>query len=260
MKAIILCAGKGTRLRPLTYTTAKHLIPVANKPVILYTIEKIKSAGIKEIGIIVSPENRQDFITALGDGSQYGVNLTYILQEEPKGLAHAVLMAKHFLGDEDFMMYLGDNLIMDDIRPFVKEFEEKKELSALIMLSPVQDPSRFGIAVMEGNKIIKIESLVEKPKPEEAPSNIAIIGRYVLNPTIFDCLSGLNPGYGGEIQLTDALKILCKREAVYGYLFEGKRYDIGGKSEWLRANFELALEDGELRDYVVEWFKELKSL
>jgi len=155
VKAIILCAGKGTRLRPLTYTTAKHLIPVANKPVILYTIEKIKSAGIKEIGIIVSPENRQDFMAALGDGSQYGVNLTYILQEEPKGLAHAVLMAKDFLGDEDFMMYLGDNLIMDDIRPFVKEFEEKKELSALIMLSPVQDPSRFGIAVMDGNKIVK---------------------------------------------------------------------------------------------------------
>ena len=244
MKAIILCAGKGTRLRPLTYTTAKHLIPVANKPVILYTIEKIKSAGIKEIGIIVSPENRQDFIAALGDGSQYDVNLTYILQEEPKGLAHAVLMAKDFLGDEDFMMYLGDNLIMDDIRPFVKEFEEKKELSALIMLSPVQDPSRFGIAVMEGNKIIKT---IEKPK--EPPSNLAIIGLYLFRKDIFEGIANIKPSWRGELEITDAIDWLIQHKGtVEGHIIYGWWKDTGKPEDLIEANHKIL-------DEIIEEFK-----
>ncbi|MEJ5258025.1 MAG: glucose-1-phosphate thymidylyltransferase [Fervidobacterium sp.] len=244
MKAIILCAGKGTRLRPLTYTTAKHLIPVANKPVILYTIEKIKSVGIHEIGMIVSPENINDFQETLGDGSKYGVKLSYILQPEPKGLAHAVLMAKDFLGDEDFMMYLGDNLIMDDIRPFVKEFEEKKELSALIMLSPVQDPTRFGIAVMEGSKIVKT---VEKPK--EPPSNLAIIGLYLFRKDIFEGIANIKPSWRNELEITDAIDWLIQnKETVEGHIIYGWWKDTGKPEDLIEANHKIL-------DDVIEEFK-----
>ncbi len=244
MKAIILCAGKGTRLRPLTYTTAKHLIPVANKPVILYTIEKIKSVGINEIGMIVSPENINDFQETLGDGSKYGVKLSYILQPEPKGLAHAVLMAKDFLGDEDFMMYLGDNLIMDDIRPFVKEFEEKKELSALIMLSPVQDPTRFGIAVMEGSKIVKT---VEKPK--EPPSNLAIIGLYLFRKDIFEGIANIKPSWRNELEITDAIDWLIQnKETVEGHIIYGWWKDTGKPEDLIEANHKIL-------DDVIEEFK-----
>jgi len=244
MKAIILCAGKGTRLRPLTYTTAKHLIPVANKPVILYTIEKIKSVGIKQIGIIVSPENKADFEENLGDGSKYGVEITYILQTEPKGLAHAVLMAKDFLGDEDFMMYLGDNLIMDDIRPFVDEFEQRDNISALIMLSPVNDPTRFGIAVMEGNKIVKT---IEKPK--EPPSNLAIIGLYLFRKDIFEGIANIKPSWRGELEITDAIDWLIQNKGnVEGHIIYGWWKDTGKPEDLLEANHKIL-------DDIIEEFK-----
>ncbi len=232
MKAIILCAGKGTRLRPLTYTTAKHLIPVANKPVILYTIEKIKSVGITEIGLIVSPENINDFKAFFGTGEQYGVKFEYILQEEPKGLAHAVLMAKDFLGDSDFLMYLGDNLILDDISPFVKEFEEKKELSALIMLAPVSDPSRFGVAVMEGDRIIKV---VEKPK--EPISNLAIVGLYLFRKEIFEGIANIKPSWRGEYEITDAIDWLIQHKGtVEGHVVYGWWKDTGKPEDLIDAN------------------------
>uniref|UniRef100_A0A7C4RW91 Glucose-1-phosphate thymidylyltransferase n=1 Tax=Fervidobacterium thailandense TaxID=1008305 RepID=A0A7C4RW91_9BACT len=244
MKAIVLCAGKGTRLRPLTYTTAKHLIPVANKPVILYTIEKIKSAGITEIGIIVSPENKEDFEKTLGDGHEFGVHLAYILQPEPKGLAHAVSMAKEFLGEEEFLMYLGDNLILDDIRPFVKEFEEKKELSALIMLSPVNEPSRFGIAVMENNRIVKT---IEKPK--EPPSNLAIIGLYLFRKDIFEGIANIKPSWRGEYEITDAIDWLIQhRGTVEGHIIYGWWKDTGKPEDLIEANHKIL-------DEVIEEFK-----
>lgn len=254
MKAIILCAGKGTRLRPLTYTMAKHLIPVANKPVILYTIEKIKSTGIDEIGIIVSPENKEDFEKNLSDGSRYGVKITYILQTEPKGLAHAVLMAKDFLADEDFMMYLGDNLIMDDIRPFVKEFEEKKELSALIMLSPVSDPSRFGIAVLDGSRIIKT---IEKPK--EPPSNLAIIGLYLFRKDIFDGIQNIKPSWRGELEITDAIDWLIQnRGTVEGHIVYGWWKDTGKPEDLIEANHKIL--DDIIEEYKIEGNVEASSV
>ncbi len=232
MKAIILCAGKGTRLRPLTYTTAKHLIPVANKPVILYTIEKIKSVGISEIGLIVSPENISDFKSFFGNGENYGVRFEYILQEDPKGLAHAVLMAKDFLGDSDFLMYLGDNLILDDISPFVKEFEEKQELSALIMLAPVSDPSRFGVAIMEGDKIVKV---VEKPK--EPVSNLAIVGLYLFRKEIFEGISNIKPSWRGEYEITDAIDWLIQHKGtVEGHVVYGWWKDTGKPEDLIDAN------------------------
>lgn len=244
MKAIVLCAGKGTRLRPLTYTTAKHLIPVANKPIILYTIEKIRSAGIHEIAIIVSPENREDFQKTLGDGSAHGVSLTYVLQEEPKGLAHAVLTAKDFLGDEDFLMYLGDNLILDDIRPFVREFERKSELSALIMLSPVNDPTRFGIAVMEGDRIVKT---VEKPK--NPPSNLAIVGLYLFRKEIFEGIANIKPSWRGEYEITDAIDWLIQhRQTVEGHIVYGWWKDTGKPEDLIEANHKIL-------DEVIEEFK-----
>ncbi|MFN3691671.1 MAG: glucose-1-phosphate thymidylyltransferase [Fervidobacterium sp.] len=254
MKAIILCAGKGTRLRPLTYTMAKHLIPIANKPVILYTIEKIKSAGINQIGIIVSPENKEDFEKNLGDGSKYGVEITYILQSEPKGLAHAVLMAKDFLGDEDFMMYLGDNLIMDDIRPFVKEFEEKKELSALIMISPVNDPSRFGIAILDGSRIVKT---VEKPK--EPPSNLAIIGLYLFRKDIFEGIKNIKPSWRGEFEITDAIDWLIQnRGTVEGHIVYGWWKDTGKPEDLIEANHKIL--DDIIEEFKVEGNVEASSV
>lgn len=253
MKAIILCAGKGTRLRPFTYTTAKHLIPVANKPVILYTIEKIKSTGITQIGMIVSRENRADFENTLGDGSKYGVEITYILQTEPKGLAHAVLMAKDFLGDEDFLMYLGDNLIMDDIRPFVEDFREKEDLSALIMLSPVNDPTRFGIAIMEGNRIIKT---IEKPK--EPRSNLAIIGLYLFRKDIFDGIANIKPSWRGEYEITDAIDWLIQNKGtVEGHIVYGWWKDTGKPEDLIEANHKI-LED-IIEDFKVEGVIEASS-
>lgn len=254
MKAIILCAGKGTRLRPLTYTTAKHLIPVANKPVILYTIEKIKSVGINEIGIIVSPENKADFEASFGDGSTCGVKITYILQPEPKGLAHAVLMARDFLGDDDFMMYLGDNLIMDDIRPFVKEFQEKRDLSALIMLSPVSDPTRFGIAVMEGSKIVKT---IEKPK--EPPSNLAIIGLYLFRKDIFDGIANIKPSWRGELEITDAIDWLIQNKGtVEGHIIYGWWKDTGKPEDLIEANHKIL--DDIIEEFKIEGTVEASSV
>lgn len=254
MKAIILCAGKGTRLRPLTYTMAKHLIPVANKPVILYTIEKIKSAGISQIGIVVNPENKDDFQKSIGNGSNYGVEITYILQAEPKGLAHAVLMAKDFLGNDDFMMYLGDNLIMDDIRPFVKEFKEKKELSALIMLSPVSDPSRFGIAVMEENKIVKT---IEKPK--DPPSNLAIIGLYLFRMDIFEGISNIKPSWRGELEITDAIDWLIQNKGtVEGHIVYGWWKDTGKPEDLIEANHKIL--DDIIEEFKIEGNVEASSI
>ncbi len=253
MKAIILCAGKGTRLRPLTYTTAKHLIPVANKPVILYTIEKIKSVGITQIGMIVSPENKTDFESTLGDGSKYGIDITYIVQSEPKGLAHAVLMAHDFLGEDDFLMYLGDNLIMDDIRPFVEDFKEKKDLSALIMLSPVDDPSRFGIAVLENNRIVKT---VEKPKEPE--SNLAIIGLYLFRKDIFDGIANIKPSWRGEYEITDAIDWLIRnRGTVEGHIIYGWWKDTGKPEDLLEANHKIL--DDVVEDFRIDGMIEASS-
>ncbi len=231
MKAIVLCAGKGTRLRPLTHTTAKHLIPVANRPVIFYTLETIKKAGITDIALIVSPYNREEFEQTIGDGSEFGLNVSYVVQQEPKGLAHAVWVAKDFLGKDDFLMYLGDNMIMEDLKPFVENFREN-DVDASILLTPVEDPRRFGVAVVEGGKIVRV---VEKPKVP--PSNLAIIGVYMFRTIIFDGIENIKPSWRGELEITDAIEYLIENGYdVRAHIVYGWWKDTGKPEDLLEAN------------------------
>ncbi len=231
MKAIILCAGKGTRLRPLTHTMAKHLIPVANKPVLFYSLEAIKNTGITDVGVIVNPYNKEEFKNTLGDGSEFGLKFEYIVQEEPKGLAHAVWIAEEFIGNDSFLMYLGDNLILEDIKPFVEEFK-KNDHDASILLTPVEDPRRFGVAVLENGKIVKV---VEKPK--EPPSNLAIVGVYLFKPVVFEGIKNIKPSWRGELEITDAIGWLIENNYdVKGHIIYGWWKDTGKPEDLLEAN------------------------
>lgn len=231
MKAIVLCAGKGTRLRPLTFTSAKQLIPVANKPVILYSIEKIKETGITDIGMIVNTDNYQAFQDALGDGSQFGVKLSYIVQKDPKGLAHAVNTAKDFLDGDSFLMYLGDNLIQEGLVNFTKDFQDKK-LNASILLTPVDDPTRFGVAVVNEESIIKV---VEKP--QDPPSNLAIIGVYLFDSSILEGIVHIKPSWRNELEITDAIQYLIENNyRVQGHVIYGWWKDTGRPEDLLEAN------------------------
>ena len=231
MKAIILCAGKGTRLRPLTHTTAKHLIPVANKPVLFYSLETIRKAGITDVALIVSPMNEGPFKELIGSGEKFGMKIEYVVQEEPKGLAHAVWVARDFLNDDDFLMYLGDNLIMEDLKPFIDDFE-KSGVDASILLTPVDDPRRFGVAVVEGERVIRV---VEKPK--DPPSNLAIVGVYLFKPVIFEGIKNIKPSWRGELEITDAIEYLIEHGyTVKGHVIYGWWKDTGKPEDLLEAN------------------------
>ncbi len=237
MKAIILCAGMGTRLRPLTHTSAKHLIPIMNKPVLLYSIEKIKQAGITDIGLIVSPSNKESFEEVFGDGETFGVKLQYIVQKDPKGLAHAVLCAKDYISDDDFLMYLGDNLIKEDLDTFITSFRDSKA-DATILLAPVQNPSRFGVAKMNGNKIVAV---IEKPK--NPPSNLAIIGVYIFSKAIFEGIANIKPSWRNELEITDAIGYLINNNyTVNGHVIYSWWKDTGMPDDIIEANRRL-LED-----------------
>ncbi len=236
-KAIILCAGRGTRLRPLTFTTAKHLIPVANKPILFYSLESIAKTGIREVGIVVSPSNRDEFVAIVGNGARFGLRISYIVQEEPKGLAHAVWVAKDFIGDDDFLMYLGDNLILEDLKKFVEDFE-RSDCAASILLSPVKDPSRFGVAIMEGERVLRV---VEKPKVP--PSNLAIVGLYLFRNKIFEGIVNIKPSWRGELEITDAIEYLIEKgEKVKGYVIYGWWKDTGKPEDLLEANRKILME------------------
>ncbi len=231
MKGLILCAGKGTRLRPLTHTTAKHLIPVANKPVIVYTLEFMLQAQVKDVAIVVSPENEKLFRDTLGDGSSFGLSLTYVLQYEPKGIAHAVYQAKEFLKDEPFLMILGDNLIFENIAKVVEEFKTNG-LDATILVSQVPDPRAYGVAVLENGRV---KYLVEKPK--EPPSNLAIVGVYLLKPAIFKAIENIKPSWRGELEITDAIQYLVEQGyKVTAHVISGWWKDTGKPEDLLDAN------------------------
>jgi glucose-1-phosphate thymidylyltransferase len=260
MKGLILAGGAGTRLWPITHTSAKQLVPIANKPILFYVVDDLAAAGIKNIGVVVSPETAAEIESALGDGSQFGVELTFIPQAQPLGLAHCVLVAADFLGDDDFVMYLGDNMLQQDLRPLVDRFvaERTRQLelheplaqlpAAQILLAHVDDPRQFGVAEVDtrGGVIRLVE------KPADPPSDLALAGVYIFDRRVHEAVKAIEPSARGELEITDAIQWLIDRGyPVMHEVLEGWWIDTGKKDPLLHCN-RLVLDtivprvDGEL--------------
>ena len=252
LKGLILSGGAGTRLRPITHTSAKQLVPVANKPVLFYGIEALVAAGITDIVIIIAPERGGEIREAAGDGSAFGATITYVEQDAPRGLAHAVLTAEDALGGSPFAMYLGDNLLRDGISDLVDAFRSA-DPDALIMLTRVPDPWHYGVAELDGDSVVR---LVEKPK--DPPSDMALVGVYLFGPAIFEAARSIEPSGRGELEITDAIQHLIDNGSrVESRTVGGWWKDTGQLADMLEAN-RLVLEDlepgneGELIDARVE--------
>ncbi len=238
MKALVLSGGSGTRLQPLTHTTAKQLIPVANKPVLFYALEDISRAGIEDVGIIVG-HTKKEIMEAVGDGSRWGFRLTYIEQDAPRGLAHAVLTAEKFLGKDDFVMYLGDNILRSGIAGLIESFKKSKS-DATIALSRVRDPQRFGVAELRDGKVVGLEEKPKKPK-----SDLALIGIYIFSKSILDAAKKIKPSWRNELEITDAIQVLIDSgKKIDSHVVEGWWKDTGKPEDLLEAN-RLVLEEME---------------
>ena len=231
MKALVLSGGAGTRLRPITHTSAKQLVPLANKPILFYGLEAIAAAGISDVGIVVgdtAPAIRE----AVGDGSALGLSVTYLQQDAPRGLAHAVLIARDYLGDEPFVMYLGDNLVVGGIADFVDEFERERP-NALVLLTKVEHPEQFGVAELGSDG--SLVRLVEKP--ENPPSDLALVGVYLFDETIHEAVTSIQPSWRGELEITDAIQWLIEQgRTVRPHRLETPWIDTGKRQDLLEAN------------------------
>jgi glucose-1-phosphate thymidylyltransferase len=252
LKGLILSGGKGTRLRPITHTSAKQLVPVANKPVLFYGIEAMANAGIKEVGIIIAPETGDEIRDVVGDGARFGIELTYIVQDEPLGLAHAVLTAEPFLGESPFVMYLGDNLLQGGIADLVAAFRSG-EPDALILLTPVSDPENYGVAELNNGSVVQ---LVEKPTAPK--TDLALVGVYMFTPAVHAAARAIEPSGRGELEITDAIQYLVdKGMRVDPHIVKGWWKDTGRLEDMLAAN-RLVLDtitgriEGELVDSQVD--------
>lgn len=279
-KAIIPAAGLGTRFLPATKAQPKEMLPIVDKPTLQYIIEEAINSGIEEILIItgrnkksiedhfdksveleleLEAKGKKELLKEVRKISEMA-NIHYIRQKEPKGLGHAIHCAKSFIGNEPFAVLLGDDIVYAEkpcLKQMIEVYDEYKTTILGVQEVPAKDVDKYGIisAMKIEDRVYKVKGLVEKPKVDEAPSNIAILGRYIINPAIFDILEHTAPGKGGEIQLTDALKELANVEAMYAYNFKGKRYDVGDKSGFLKATVEYALRRDNLKDDFMEYLK-----
>jgi glucose-1-phosphate thymidylyltransferase len=239
VKALVLAGGTGTRLRPLTYTSAKQLIPVANKPVLFYGLEAIRDAGITDAGLVVG-DTADAIETAVGDGSAFGLEVTYIRQQAPLGLAHAVQMAREYLGDDDFVMYLGDNFIVGGITPLVEAFRSSRP-DAQIMLTRIPDPRQFGVAELDSTG--QVVGLAEKP--EQPKSDLALVGVYMFTPAVHEAVRQLKPSWRGELEITEAIQWLIDTgHPVRSTIITGYWKDTGNVTDMLEVN-RLVLESVE---------------
>src|SRR5919201_1593664 len=252
LQGLILSGGRGTRLRPITHTSAKQLVPVANKPVLFYGIEAMANAGIEDGGIIIAPETGDEIRAAAGDGARFGVRITYIVQDEPAGLAHAVLTAEPFLGSDPFVMYLGDNLLQGGIEDLVAAFRAN-EPDALILLTPVPDPEHYGVAELDGDRVVALAE-----KPPEPRTNLALVGVYMFTAGIHDASRAIEPSGRGELEITDAIQHLVDSgKRVEPHIVKGWWKDTGRLDDMLEAN-RLILDtidrriDGELHEAQVD--------
>ena len=238
MKGLVLSGGRGSRLRPITYSMAKQLVPIANKPTLYYGLEDLAEAGVTDVGIIVSPETAADIQAAVGDGSLFGITPTFIAQDQPLGIAHAVATALDFVGGDDCIVYLGDNLVKQGVGAAVAKFHDDRP-NCLIMLSSVENPSAFGVAELDGQG--NIRRLVEKPK--DPPSDLALVGVYLFDKTMAEAVQAIEPSDRGELEITDAIQYLLDTgRTVHASVISGWWKDTGAKSDLLHAN-ELVLSD-----------------
>ncbi|RDY26086.1 UTP--glucose-1-phosphate uridylyltransferase [Romboutsia weinsteinii] len=283
-KAVIPAAGLGTRFLPATKAQPKEMLPIVDKPTLQYIIEEAVASGIEEI-LIITGRNKKSIedhfdksveleleleqkgkkeLLEVVQGISNMINIHYIRQKEPRGLGDAIYCARHFIGDEPFAVMLGDDIVDNEVpclKQLIDAYEEYRTTILGVQKVDPQNTDKYGVIAAKHieDRVYKVKDLVEKPEPGKAPSNIAILGRYIITPEIFEILEDLPTGKGGEVQLTDALKELSKKEAMYAYNFEGRRYDVGDKLGFLEATVDFALKKEELRDDFIAYLKQISE-